>query len=85
MFLAVDRPQNFSSGLALEFLQIRPQGTRHLFPFHGNTDLLIWEGTFDTLACAVGCLQGFLFEAIHLDVDLFLQQTVLPSLCVIGM
>ncbi len=75
----------FSGGPAPEFLQFRPQGTRHLFPSHGNPDLLICESTFDTLACAGGCLQGFLCKAIHLDNDSFIQQIVLPSLCVIGM
>jgi hypothetical protein len=75
----------FSGGPAPELFQFGPQGTCHFFPSHGNPDLLIWDSTFDTLACAVGCLQGFLGEAIHLDVGSFLQQTVLPSLCVIGM
>jgi hypothetical protein len=75
----------FIGGPAPEFLQFGPQGTRHLFPSHGNPDLLICESTFYTLACAVGCLQGFLCKAIHLDVDSFTQQTVLLSLCVIGM
>ncbi len=75
----------FSIGPAPEFLQFGPQGTCHLFPSHGNLDLLIWESTLDKLSCAVSCLQGFLCKAIHLDVDLFLQCTVLPSLCVIGM
>ncbi len=70
---------------APEFLQLGPQGTHHLFPPHEDPDLLIWESTFDTLACAMGCHEGLLCKAIHLDVDLFvLQRTVLPSLCVIG-
>jgi hypothetical protein len=74
----------FSGGPAPDFLQFGPQGACHLFLSHRNPDLLIWESTFDKLACAVGCLQGFLCKAIRLDVDLFFQQTVLPSLCVIG-
>jgi hypothetical protein len=77
--------KKFSGGPAPEFLKFGPQGTRHLFSFHGNPDLLIWESTFDTLACAMGCLQGFLCKAVHLNVGSFLQQIVLPSFCVIGM
>ncbi len=74
-----------SSRPAPEFLQLGPHGTHHLFPPHGDPDLLIWESTFDTLACAMGCHEGLPCKAIHLDVDLFLQRTFLPSLCVIGM
>ncbi len=40
---------------------------------------------FDTLACAMGCHEGLIFKAIHLDIDSFIQRTVLSSLCVIGM
>jgi hypothetical protein len=62
-FLAADRPQN-SSSLDLKEPLTSP-------PPHGDPDLLIWESTFDTLICALGCHQGFLCKAIHLDVDSF--------------
>ncbi len=74
----------FSGGVAPEIFQFIPQGTRNLFPSHGNPELLIREGTVNKLACAVGSFQGLLCKAIHLDVDAFLQGTILPSLCVIG-
>ncbi len=61
-----------SGGAAPEIFQFIPQGTSNLFPFHGNPELLIWEGTVDILACAVGSFQGLLYKAIHLDVDAFL-------------
>jgi hypothetical protein len=61
----------FSSGMALEIFQFIPQGTSNLFLSHGNPEL-IWEGTVDKLACAVGSFQGLLCKAIHLDVDAFL-------------
>ncbi len=62
----------FSGEAAPEIFQFIPQGTSNLFSAHDNLELLIWEGTVDKLACAVGSFQGLLCKAIHLDVDAFL-------------
>jgi hypothetical protein len=48
-----------------EIFHFIPQGTCNLSPPHGNPELLIWEGTLDKLACAVGSFQGLLCMSIH--------------------
>jgi hypothetical protein len=76
-FLAVDRPQNFSSS------DLR---TPVPFPHPWRFRSAHLRKHFHYTCLCYGLPSGLSFcKAIYINIHLFLQQTVLQSLCVVGM